>query len=132
MLYFISECDIEYISPSNYKPPELQNKGTNGEVMDADDHYERLVRGSLKAIEKQKVKRNECLLIFMYKYGTRILFKKLHTVWIIQGVQDGLEYGLIIAWGYPKGHHSSFENLKTVIKSSISVLIKKKSTKVAK
>ena len=52
---FISECDIEYISPSNYKPPELQNKGTNGEVMDADDHYERLVRGSLKVIEKQKV-----------------------------------------------------------------------------
>ena len=65
MLYFISECDIEYISPSNYKPPELQNKGTNGEVMDADDHYERLVRGSLKVIEKQKVKRNQCLLIFL-------------------------------------------------------------------
>ena len=50
-----TECDIEYISPSNYKPPELLDKGTNGVIEDADDHYERLVRGSLKAIEKQKV-----------------------------------------------------------------------------
>ena len=53
--FFLVECDIEYISPSNYKPPELRDKGTNGEVVDADDHYERLVRGSLKVIEKQKV-----------------------------------------------------------------------------
>ena len=56
--FFISECDIEYISPSNYKPPELRDKGTNGtngEGFDADDHYERLIRGSLKQLEKQKV-----------------------------------------------------------------------------
>ena len=31
------------------------DKGTNGDIVDADDHYERLVRGSLKVIEKQKV-----------------------------------------------------------------------------
>ena len=58
LLFFISECDIEYISPSNYKPPELRDKGTNGtngEGFDADDHYERLIRGSLKQLEKQKV-----------------------------------------------------------------------------
>ena len=55
MFLFRIECDIEYISPSNYKPPELRDKVTNGEVVDADDHYERLVRGSLKVIEKQKV-----------------------------------------------------------------------------
>jgi len=54
MQFLCKECDIEYISPSNYKPPELRDKGTNGEAFDADDHYERLVRGSLKAIEKQK------------------------------------------------------------------------------
>ena len=56
--FLISECDIEYISPSNYKPPELRDKGTNGtngEGFDADDHYERLIRGSLKQLEKQKV-----------------------------------------------------------------------------
>ena len=55
IFFVLIECDIEYISPSNYKPPELRDKGTNGEVVDADDHYERLVRGSLKVIEKQKV-----------------------------------------------------------------------------
>lgn len=57
MQFLSKECDIEYISPSNYKPPELRDKGTNGtngEGFDADDHYERLIRGSLKQLEKQK------------------------------------------------------------------------------
>jgi len=64
MKFLCKECDIEYISPSNYKPPELRDKVTNGEVVDADDHYERLVRGSLKVIEKQKEdKMKEMLLL---------------------------------------------------------------------
>ena len=53
---FLAECDIEYISPSDYDPPELRdNSFKNGGTNQEDDPYERLVRGSLKAIDKQKV-----------------------------------------------------------------------------
>ena len=74
IFFVLIECDIEYISPSNYKPPELRDKGTNGEVVDADDHYERLVRGSLKVIEKQKVSNLDvCFntLIMQFDYEIR-------------------------------------------------------------
>ena len=52
-----TECDIEYISPSDYHPPETQRyKENSGKGFGWDDDaYERLVRGSLKQLEKQKV-----------------------------------------------------------------------------
>ena len=47
-----SECDIQYIDPSKYTPPDDGMPTRNG--VD-DDPYEKLVRGNLAKIEKQKV-----------------------------------------------------------------------------
>ena len=55
-MILLSECDIEYISPSDYHPPEMRVKETHGKTLDdADDAYQKLVRKSLKQVEKQKV-----------------------------------------------------------------------------
>ena len=61
MSFFFSECDIQYIDPSKYTPPDDGMPMRNG--VD-DDPYEKLVRGNLAKIEKQKVgrtKRGTCL-----------------------------------------------------------------------
>ena len=54
MSFFFSECDIQYIDPSKYTPPDDGMPMRNG--VD-DDPYEKLVRGNLAKIEKQKVGR---------------------------------------------------------------------------
>ena len=53
----ISECDIEYVSPSDYEPPEITvNERNTKSHNDADEAYERMVRKSLRQVEKQKVR----------------------------------------------------------------------------
>ena len=54
---YVSECDIEYVSPSDYEPPEIRaNSNSNAKKLDdADEAYERMVRKSLRQVEKQKV-----------------------------------------------------------------------------
>ena len=49
----LAECDIDYIAPSAYVPPDdgMAN-ASNG--MD-DDPYAKLVQGSLQKLDKQKV-----------------------------------------------------------------------------
>ena len=53
----ITECDIEYIHPASYEPPEEETNGsTNGTKNGFDDDaYERIVKNSLQHLEKQKV-----------------------------------------------------------------------------
>ena len=54
---YVSECDIEYVSPSDYAPPEISaNERNNKAHNDADEAYERMVRKSLQQVEKQKVR----------------------------------------------------------------------------
>ena len=52
----ITECDIEYIHPASYEPPEEETNGsTNGTKNGFDDDaYERIVKNSLQHLEKQK------------------------------------------------------------------------------
>ena len=55
---FFSECDIEYINPASYEPPPVVGLTSNGASKNGleDDPYERIVRSSLKVLEKQKVR----------------------------------------------------------------------------
>ena len=53
----MAECDIEYVSPSDYEPPEIRaNERNTNAHNDADEAYERMVRKSLRQVEKQKVR----------------------------------------------------------------------------
>ena len=55
----MAECDIEYVSPSDYEPPEIRANERNSKAQsanDADEAYERMVRKSLRQVEKQKVR----------------------------------------------------------------------------
>ena len=59
---FLSECDIEYISPSDYTPPEDDGKNGGSDKNGSSngfeaDPYDRIVRGSLKIMEKQRVRK---------------------------------------------------------------------------
>jgi hypothetical protein len=58
ILCFFSECDVDYICPSEYHPPDENSSDSvkikNG--LNEEDPYERIVRGNLQLIEKQKVK----------------------------------------------------------------------------
>ena len=56
MKILFSECDIEYIDPTSYQPPEDSSdtvKIKNG--LNEDDPYEKIIKGNLQLIEKQKV-----------------------------------------------------------------------------
>ena len=62
-LFSLSECDIEYISPSEYQASSKNddddsksNNDTNGYV----DPYEKLVKGNLERLEKEKVSIEYC------------------------------------------------------------------------
>ena len=74
MSFFFSECDIQYIDPSKYTPPDDGMPMRNG--VD-DDPYEKLVRGNLAKIEKQKVgrikKRGTCLKALHVGFCVRLL-----------------------------------------------------------
>jgi len=57
---------MEYVAPDDFVPPEDASNGYGGgsggkdrAAMD-DDPYDRIVRGSLKLIEKQKVRGRHC------------------------------------------------------------------------
>lgn len=55
---YIPECDITFIPPNEYTPPKAENGGSNGNGVKngfEDDPYDRIVRGSLKIMEKQRV-----------------------------------------------------------------------------
>ena len=57
VLCFFSECDIDYICPSDYHPPD-ENSSDSVKIKNGfneEDPYERIVRGNLQLIEKQKV-----------------------------------------------------------------------------
>ena len=49
------ECDISYIAPSAYVPPDdgLPPRSSNG--VDHEDPYVKLVQGSLQKLDQQKV-----------------------------------------------------------------------------
>ena len=58
--HFISECDIAYVSPSSYQPPDVDlsdsvrlKNGLNSN--EEEDPYQKIVKGNLQLIEKQKV-----------------------------------------------------------------------------
>ncbi|TRY63249.1 hypothetical protein TCAL_05773 [Tigriopus californicus] len=57
MKYLCKECDIEYISPSDYHPPNVENgKNSNGGCLNGfhEDPYEQIVKSNLKVMEKNK------------------------------------------------------------------------------
>lgn len=57
-LFYFTECDIEYISPSDYHPPSEENgKNSNGGCLNGfhEDPYEQIVKSNLQAMEKNKV-----------------------------------------------------------------------------
>lgn len=54
LFVFFSECDITYIDPLSYEPPVDSNDDVKNRDIN-DDPYERIVKGNLKLIEKQKV-----------------------------------------------------------------------------
>lgn len=57
--FFLSECDVEYVSPSEYQSSSQNdddssagdNKAKNG----YEDPYEKMVKGNLDLLEKEKV-----------------------------------------------------------------------------
>ena len=53
MRLLAKDCDIDYVDPSAYQPPELLD-GLPRNGFD-EDPYEKLVRGNLKLIDQQKV-----------------------------------------------------------------------------
>ena len=57
--HLISECDIAYVSPSSYHPPDDDLSDSvrlkNGLNSNDEDPYEKIVKGNLQLIEKQKV-----------------------------------------------------------------------------
>ena len=52
LLLFITECDIEFVDPSKYTPPDDGLPMKNGIE---EDPYEKIVRGNLQFLDKQKV-----------------------------------------------------------------------------
>lgn len=55
MRFLAKECDIEYVDPSKFVPPD--DFASNGCAWD-EDPYEKLVRGNLQMLDKQKVCQN--------------------------------------------------------------------------
>ena len=53
MRLLAKDCDIEYVDPSAYTPPDLED-GLPKNGFD-EDPYEKLVRGNLQLIDQQKV-----------------------------------------------------------------------------
>ena len=51
-IFLFTECDIEYVDPSKYTPPDDGLPMKNG--MD-EDPYEKIVRATLNSADKQKV-----------------------------------------------------------------------------
>ena len=51
-----AECDIEYVDPSAYVPPDDGMPSTNNGCSLDEDPYEKLVRGNLRILDKQKVR----------------------------------------------------------------------------
>ena len=51
------ECDISYIAPSAYVPPDDGLPKSNG--VDHEDPYVKLVQGSLQKLDQQKVSRED-------------------------------------------------------------------------
>ena len=54
--FCFSDCDIDYIDPSAYTPPDDGSGMSmkNGH-MDQEDPYEKIVRGNLQKLDQQKV-----------------------------------------------------------------------------
>ena len=57
----LAECDIEYISPSEYQSSSKKEDGNDASKKSSltsngyEDPYEKLVRGNLERLEKEKV-----------------------------------------------------------------------------
>ena len=86
-ILFISECDIEFVDPSAFVPPDDAGlpMAKNGCAWD-DDPYEKLVRGNLQLIDKQKVSTfREKLTLFPWL--RQMWVAKLRHIW--NGVQNG-------------------------------------------
>ena len=77
LLLFITECDIEFVDPSKYTPPDDGLPMKNGIE---EDPYEKIVRGNLQFLDKQKVFCNLgthssfffCIAHFSFLFSTRI------------------------------------------------------------
>lgn len=54
MRFLAKECDIEYVCPSAYVPPDDGLGTVKNGLRDQEDPYEKIVRGSLKLLDKQK------------------------------------------------------------------------------
>ena len=55
LFFFLTECDISYIAPSAYVPPD-DGLPPQANGIDHEDPYAKLVRGSLQQLDKQKVR----------------------------------------------------------------------------
>ena len=69
MRLLAKDCDIDYVDPSAYQPPELLD-GLPRNGFD-EDPYEKLVRGNLKLIDQQKV---QLPLSPFYLFQDRLFF----------------------------------------------------------
>ncbi len=57
-LFCLAESDIDYISPNDFVPPPIEGEKNGNSANHDVDPYDRIVRGSLKMLDKQKVRKS--------------------------------------------------------------------------
>ena len=73
------ECDIEFVDPSAFVPPEADGiAGKNGCSWD-EDPYEKLVRGNLQLLDKQKVRSKQ----WQEEHDNQAIYSRLFSSWVM-------------------------------------------------